>query len=160
MTFFWTKTSPKIKLFGINNLYSVRSTSLKVSIFIFKLCVLYAAAAAKLLQLCPTLCDSVGRQPTRPPRPWDSPGKNTGVGYHFLLQCMKVKSEGEVASRVQLFATTWIVAYQAPPSMGFFRQEHWSEFPFPFPVYYINDTFLICGSNADFLFCSRSPLHS
>ena len=33
------------------------------------------------------------RQPTRLPRPWDSPGKNTGVGYHFLLQCMKVKSE-------------------------------------------------------------------
>ena len=34
---------------------------------------------------------------TRLPRPWDSPGKNTGVGCHFLLQCMKVKSEGEVA---------------------------------------------------------------
>ena len=37
------------------------------------------------------------RQPTRLPRPWDSPGKNTGVGCHFLLQCMKVKSEIEVA---------------------------------------------------------------
>ena len=37
------------------------------------------------------------RQPTRFPRPWDSPGKNTGVGCHFLLQCMKVKSESEVA---------------------------------------------------------------
>ena len=36
-------------------------------------------------------------QPTRLPRPWDSPGKNTGVGCHFLLQCMKVKSESEVA---------------------------------------------------------------
>ena len=36
------------------------------------------------------------RQPTRLPRPWVSPGKNTGVGCHFLLQCMKVKSEGEV----------------------------------------------------------------
>ena len=36
-------------------------------------------------------------QPTRLPRPWDSPGKNTGVGGHFLLQCMKVKSESEVA---------------------------------------------------------------
>ena len=51
-----------------------------------------AAAAAKSLQLCPTLCD-----PTRLPRPWDSPGKNSGVGCHFLLQCMKVKSESEVA---------------------------------------------------------------
>ena len=37
------------------------------------------------------------RQPTRLPRPWDSPSKNTGVGCHFLLQCMKVKREGEVA---------------------------------------------------------------
>ena len=36
------------------------------------------------------------RQPTRLPRPWDSPGKNTGVGCHCLLQCMKVKSESEV----------------------------------------------------------------
>ena len=37
------------------------------------------------------------RQPIRLPRPWDSPGKNTGVGCHFFLQCMKVKSESEVA---------------------------------------------------------------
>ena len=37
------------------------------------------------------------RQPTKLPRPWDSPGKNTGVGCHFLLQCMKVKSQSEVA---------------------------------------------------------------
>ena len=41
-------------------------------------------------------------QPTRLPRPWDSPGKNTGVGCHFLLQCIKVKSESEVA---QLYLT-------------------------------------------------------
>ena len=41
-------------------------------------------------------------QPTRLPHPWDSPGKNTGVGCHFLLQCMKVKSESEVA---QLYLT-------------------------------------------------------
>ena len=41
------------------------------------------------------------RQPTRLPRPWDSPGKNTGVGCHFLLQCMKVKSEKEVALSCQ-----------------------------------------------------------
>ena len=37
------------------------------------------------------------REPTRLPRPWDPPGKNTGVGSHFLLQCVKVKSESEVA---------------------------------------------------------------
>ena len=42
-------------------------------------------------------CATPRRQPTRLPRPWDSPGKNTGVGCHFLLQCTKVKSESEVA---------------------------------------------------------------
>ena len=57
---------------------------------------LAAAAAAKSLQSCPTLCDSMC-PPTRLPHPWDSPGKNTGVGCHFLLQCMTVKSESEVA---------------------------------------------------------------
>ena len=57
-----------------------------------------AAAAAKSRQSCPTLCDPRDVwQPTRLTRPWDSPGKNTGVGCHFLLQCMKVKSESEVA---------------------------------------------------------------
>ena len=46
----------------------------------------YADAAAKLLQLCPTLCDPMdSRQPTRLLCPWGSPGKNTGVGCHFLL---------------------------------------------------------------------------
>ena len=53
---------------------------------------LMVAAAAKSLQPCPTLWPH-RRQPTRLPHPWDSPGKNTGVGCHFLLQCMKVKSE-------------------------------------------------------------------
>ena len=43
------------------------------------------------------LCATHRGQPTRLPRPWHSPGKNTGVGCHFLLQCMKVKSESEVA---------------------------------------------------------------
>ena len=51
-------------------------------------------AAAKSLQSCPILCDPID---SRLPHPWDSPGKNTGVGCHFLLQCMKVKSEREDA---------------------------------------------------------------
>ena len=57
---------------------------------------IWLAAAAKSLQLCLTVW-SHRWQPTRLPRPWDSPGKNTGVGCHFLLQCVKVKSESEVA---------------------------------------------------------------
>ena len=54
------------------------------------------ATAAKLLQSCPIVRPH-RRQPTRLPHLWDSPGKNTGVGCHFLLQCIKVKSESEVA---------------------------------------------------------------
>ena len=53
-------------------------------------------SSAKSLKSCPTLRPH-RRQPTRLPRPWGSPGKNTGVGCHFLLQCVKVKSESEVA---------------------------------------------------------------
>ena len=49
---------------------------------------LAAATAAESLQSCPTLCDPIDGKPTRLPRPWGSPGKNTGVGCHVLLQCM------------------------------------------------------------------------
>ena len=49
--------------------------------------------------------------------------------FHFLSMKVKVKS----LSRVQLFATPWTIAYQAPPAMGFFRQEYWSGLPFPSP---------------------------
>ena len=72
-------------------------------------------------------------QPTRLRCPWDSPGKNTGVGCHFLPQCMKVKSESEVAQSVRLLVTPWTAAHQAPPSMGFSRQENWSGVPLPSP---------------------------
>ena len=88
-------------------------------------------AAAKLLQSCPTLVRPHRWQPTRLHYPWDSPGKNTGVGCHFLLQCMKVKVKS--LSRVRLFMTPWTAAYQAPSSMGFSRQEYWSGLLLPSP---------------------------
>ena len=71
------------------------------------------------------------RQPTRLPHLWDSPGKNTGVGCHFLPQCMKVKVKVKLLSRVRPSATPWTAAYQAPPSTGFSRQEYWSGVPLP-----------------------------
>ena len=74
------------------------------------------------------------RQPTRLLCPWDSPGKNTGVGCHFLLQCVKVKVKVKSLSRVRLFATPWTAAYQASPSMGFSRQEYWSGVPLTSPI--------------------------
>ena len=77
------------------------------------------------------------RQPTSLPCPWDSPGKNTGVGCHFLLQCMKVKSEREVTQSCLTLATPWTAAYQAPSSMGFSRQKYWSGVPLPSPMTFI-----------------------
>ena len=79
------------------------------------------------------------RQPTRLPCPWDALGKNPGVGCHFLLPCMKVKSESEVAQSSPKWncsvesdsAAPWNAAYQAPPSMRFSRQEYWSGVPLP-----------------------------
>ena len=71
------------------------------------------------------------QQPTRLPRPWDSPGKNTGVGCHFLLQRMKVKSESELVQSCLTLKTPWTTAHQTPPSMGFSRQEYWSGVPLP-----------------------------
>ena len=147
---------------------------------ILKCCCCYCCWVASVVS------DSVWpqrRQPTRLPHPWDSLGKNAGVGCHFLLQCMKVKSQSEVTqscltlsdpmdcslpgssihgifqARVlewgaiafsnawkwkvkvkllgctQLLATSWTAAYQAPPSMGFSRQEYWSGVPLPSPMF-------------------------
>ena len=79
------------------------------------------------------------RQPTRFPRPWDSPGKNTEVGCHFLLQCMKVKSESEVAQSCPTPVTPWTAAFQAPPSMGFSRQKYWSGVPLPSPAHSVSN---------------------
>ena len=73
-------------------------------------------------------------QLTRLPSPWDSPGKNTGVGCHFLLQCVKVTS----LSRVRLLVTPWTEAYQPPLSMGFSRQEYWTGVPLSSPIHHIN----------------------
>ena len=75
------------------------------------------------------------RKPTRLPCPWDSPGKNTGVGCHFLLQCMKVKSESEVA---QLCPTPSDPMDCSPPGSsvhGFFQAKYWSGVPEPTPLY-------------------------
>ena len=91
---------------------------------------MYAAAAAKSLQSCPTLCDPIDGSPPGSPVPGILQARTLGVGCHFLLQCMKVKS----LSRVRLSAIPWTAAYQAPPSMGFSRQKYWSGVPLPSPM--------------------------
>ena len=72
--------------------------------------------------------------PTTLPRPWDSPGKNTGVVAISFSNAWKGKVKVKLLSRVQLFATPWSAAYQAPPSVGFSRQEYWSGVPLPSPM--------------------------
>ena len=79
------------------------------------------AAAAESLQSCPNLCGPHRRQPTRLPRPWDSPGKNTGVGCHFLLQCMKVKSESELAQSCLTLHNLRDCSLQGSTIHGIFR---------------------------------------
>ena len=91
------------------------------------------------------------RQPTRLPRPWDSPGKNTGVGCHFLLQCMKGKSESEVAQLCPTRSDPWTAAHWAPPSMGFSRQEYWSGVPL------LSSSFPASGSFPMSRLCIRWP---
>ena len=83
---------------------------------------LYAAAtAAKSLQSGPTLCDPIDGSPPRLPRPWDSPGKNTGVGCHFLLQCMKVKSESEVTQSCLTLSDPMDCSPPGSPVHGIFQ---------------------------------------
>ena len=74
------------------------------------------------------------RQPTRLHCPWDSPGKNTGVGCVSFSNAWKWKVKVKLLSPARLLATPWTAAYQAPPSMGFSRQEYWSGVPAPSPI--------------------------
>ena len=80
----------------------------------------FLAAAAKSLQSCPTLRPQ-RRQPTRLPRPLDSPGWNTGVGCHFLLQCMKVKSESEVAQSCPILSDPMACSPPGSHAHGIFQ---------------------------------------
>jgi len=79
------------------------------------------------------LCATPETAAHQAPRPWDSPGKNTGVGCHFLSNAWKWKVKGKSLSRVWLLATPWTAASQAPPSMGFSRQKYWSGVPLSSP---------------------------
>jgi len=79
------------------------------------------------------------RQPTRPRRPWDSPGKNTGVGCHFLLQCMKVKSESEVAQSCPTLHDPMDCSLPGPSVHGIFQARvlEWVAIAFSVYVYSI-----------------------
>ena len=90
------------------------------------------AAAAKSLQSCPTLCDPIDGSPPGSPVPGILQARTlewVAISFSNAWK-WKVKS----LSRVWLFATPWTAAHQAPPSMGFSRQEYWSGVPLPSPT--------------------------
>ena len=72
--------------------------------------------------------------PTRLPRPWDSPGKNTGVGCHVLLQCMEEKSESEVTHSCPTLSDPMACSLPGSSVHGFSRQEYCSGVPLPSPL--------------------------
>ena len=90
-----------------------------------------AAAAAKSLQLCPTLCDPTGGSPPGSPVPGILQARTLEWVAISFSNAWKWKVKVKSLSRVRLSTTPWTAAYQAPPSMGFSRQEHWSGVPLP-----------------------------
>ena len=93
---------------------------------------MYAAAAAKSLQSCLTLCDPIdGSQPGSARHPWVLQARTPEWVAISFSNAWKWKVKVKLLSRVRLFAIPWTAAYQAPPSMGFSRQEYWSGVPLP-----------------------------
>ena len=92
-----------------------------------------AAAAAKSLQSCLTLCDPMDGSPPGSPVPGILQARTLEWVAISFSNAWKWKVKVRSLSCVQLFATPWTVAYQAFPSMGFSRQEYWSGVPLPSP---------------------------
>ena len=90
-----------------------------------------ATAAAKLLQSCPTLCDPIDGSPPGSPVPGILQARTLEWVAISFSNAWKWKVKGKSFSRVRLFTTPWTAAHQAPPSMGFSRQEYWSGVPLP-----------------------------
>ena len=93
-----------------------------------------AAAAAKSLQSCPTLCDPIDISPPGSPVPGILQARTLEWVAISFSNVWKWKVKVKSLSRVQLLATPWTAAYQAPLSMGFSRQEYWSGVPLPSPL--------------------------
>ena len=94
-----------------------------------------AATAAKSLQSCPTLCDPIDGSPPGSPVPGILQARTLEWVAISFSNAWKWKVKGKSLSRVWLLATPWTAAFQAPPSMGFSRQEYWSGVPSPSPNY-------------------------
>ena len=93
----------------------------------------HAAAAAKSLQSCPTLCDPIDGSPPGSTGPGILQARTLEWVAISFSNAWKWKGKVKSLSCVRLLATPWTAAYQAPPSMGFSRQEYWSGVPLPSP---------------------------
>ena len=91
--------------------------------------------AAKSLQSCPTLCNPIDGCPPGSPVPGILQARTLEWVAISYSNAWKWKVKLKSLSRVQLLATAWTAAYQAPPSMGFSRQEYWSGVPLPSPFF-------------------------
>ena len=91
-------------------------------------------AAAKSFQSCPTLCDPIGGSPPGSPVSGILQARTLEWGCHFLLQCMKVKSESEVTQSCLTLSDPMDCSLPGSSSMGFSRQEYWSGVPLPSPI--------------------------
>ena len=89
------------------------------------------AAAAKSLQLCPTLCDLIDGSPPGSPVPGILQARTLEWVAIPFSNAWKWKVKVKLLRCARLLATPWTAAYQVPLSMGFFRQEHWSGVPLP-----------------------------
>ena len=98
----------------------------------FDICIYCKAiTAAKSLQSCPTLCDPIDGSPPGSPVPGILQARTLEWVAISFSNAGKRKVKVKSLSRVRLLATPWTAAYQAPPSMGFSRQEYWSGVPLP-----------------------------
>ena len=98
---------------------------------------LSAAAAAKSLQSCPILCDPIDGSPPGSPIPGILQARTVewvAISFSNAWKLKKWKVKVKSLSRVWPSATPWTAAFQAPPSMGFSRQEYWSGVPLPSPM--------------------------
>ena len=98
-----------------------------------------AAAAAKSLQLCLTLCDPIDSSPSGSPVPGILQARTLQWVAISFSNAWKWKVKVKLLSRVLLFATPWTADHQAPPFMGFSRQEYWSGVPLPSLIALLQD---------------------
>ena len=116
------------------------------------------AAAAKSLQPCPTLCDPIDGSPPGSPVPGILQARTLEWAAISFSNAWKGKVKGKSLSPLWLLATPWTAAHQAPPSMGFSKQEYWSGVPLPSPRLLLGNVNSLALRERSLLRFLRKPL--